>query len=58
MNKLIAWFMTFIVAFITLTFSVFAGVHFTTLIIVVFMSEIATYHATMYVLEALKKTEC
>lgn len=57
MKNLIAWLMTAIVAFILLTVLVFAGVYFTTLIVVVFTAEVATYYATLYVLDVTKKTD-
>ncbi len=49
--------MTAIVAFVLLTVLVFSGVYFTTMVVVVFTAEVATYYTTLYALETLKKTE-
>ncbi|MBH9581914.1 hypothetical protein [Staphylococcus felis] len=57
MQKLIAWLMTAIVAFVLLTVLVFSGVYFTTMVVVVFTAEVVTYYATLYALETLKKTD-
>lgn len=57
-QELVAYAMVVAVSAILSTLMIFGGVYFTTLIAVILMASTATYYATHYVLNELKKTEC
>lgn len=56
-QELVAYAMVVAVSAILSTLMIFGGVYFTTLIAVILMASTATYYATHYVLNELKKTD-